>query len=139
MSDELKNALAGALNFSIEALKDTKDFLAAEIPDVAKQFLTWVVVKGIISGFIWFIIFISTFIYTRKFLKSIPEKGKVSWSYDNTGVIGAPLVIPTIALVISWMLTVFSLGLISDLFNGIYALVAPKAYLLQYLMETVKK
>ena len=124
MNEELQKALGELLNKANNGIDAASGFLAAELPDVIQQLLTWYVVENTI----WFM---CNVLLTFAFYKATVEFNKLR-KENIREMYDIPMILTAIGLIVTTMVAITC---------GVEALkiyIAPKLWLLEYAASLTK-
>lgn len=136
MNETYQQALSEILLSTIGTVKEAKDFVLAELPDVVQQLLMWKMVESIFYSVLSLSLVVISVFYWRWVIKSrnadwtreLRNKNEPSDSYMAAVIVGG----------IVTALVVAPIVLINFNFDWVQILVAPKIYLIEYVAELVK-
>lgn len=131
MNEELQKQLASILEAATATAADAKDFMLAELPDVAKQLLLWELWQAAVwmtaVGVIPLVALAFWWRWASKYMKN------ASTSKDDKDACAGFTVGATI-VVLLWG----SVAIVTNTLTIVKVLVAPKLFLLEYAATLVK-
>ena len=131
MNEELKDRLVSYLDKLENVVEKTGDFASEQIPDVAQQYINWIIAENTIYAVMWLTMSIGTAYFARFFYKKLNEHGKVDASYQGSEYI--PVVLSSI-FIFALCLPCF----INYSLHATKAIVAPKVVIVEKLAELAK-
>lgn len=124
MTNEIENQLAAILTDVAGAAGEAKDFLVAEIPDVAQQVLLWYGTYNFLQFIFSILIWVSIIFYWKWLNKATLKSSDVEEFFTVAGGIGSLFFIT---------LSVFLINL-----TWLKIWIAPKLFLIEYAGTLVK-
>lgn len=125
MNEELQKALAESVRLATEGLKQGKDFVVAQAPDVIQQLLRWKFYEAVMWAVALLVAAVALVLITRWSVR-----GKTSKQLDDI------MPMPLFSGGASIMLVVAA---VSNAMTAVQIHVAPKIYLIEWAMRQVKK
>jgi len=122
-AEKLEEALVSVVLKAVETAGKAADFVVAQVPDIAQQYIAMQIAIGVFMGTVWLLLTVISIVGIRKFIKTAENHG------------GSFAVV---ALSIAMLL--FSVPfMVSSYLDAVKAYVAPKVVLIDWSIETLKK
>lgn len=138
MNEELEKSLADLVRKGIEAAEKTGEFVIEQAPELLQQFYMWhtaMHIMGIMFGVVLASMF---FIVRRQGEKSMDDVkcGYVDEPFNLMGRWFSDSITNTLLIVGSGIASIVGVAItVSDIFNLVFILVAPKLYLIEYFLK----
>lgn len=126
MNDELQKQIAEILKQALDAAQKGGHWMAGQIPDVLHQLIVWTIAQGVISVLAFFAVFTIGYLATTKWASQ-----KLDYADMWSG--------PKIGSCIGWVIgsLVFFLVAVTQGYNALEAIFAPKLFLLEYAAHMI--
>jgi len=122
-----KDAAKEIYGASKEAIHKSVDFVSEQAPDVIKQFLHWKLAESII----WLVVNLATVSILLYVSRRLWKWEQNEYNTEGIGYVG--LVLGCFAAGV-----IFYNGVVDDVTNIVKISVAPKVYIIEYVVDTVK-
>ncbi len=129
----VKDAGGEIYGASKQALAQSLEFVKEQAPDVVSQFIKWHLAENVVLYLVWLIPSIGLLIGAWRVLKYGKDNGAKNWCDDDK----------LASYVARYLLIVLAIGLFmvntcNYGANAVKIMVAPKVFILEYLVNTVK-
>lgn len=130
MNEELQKQLVSILEAATATASSAKDFVLAELPDVAKQLLLWELWQAVVYLTVLGVLPIVALVFLWRWANKYRKKEDTS-TENKEACAGVTFGVTIVIAVVS------SIALVTNILTIVKVLVAPKLFLLEYASKLI--